>query len=125
MPRVHNKVSDGLENFIMDQQRSRRREFAITFAPTDANPMIIQSDGGRRSEKSAASALIVGLCGLCGERLVYEPWKAQGLYIQADVTVFQTGAVALEAAIDITRTKLQQFGQCLREHRGCNELFRS
>ena len=94
----------------MDQSRSWLREFSLTLSPATAN-LIIQTDGGRRSTTEAASALIVGLWGKSGEKLIYEPWIAQGIYMQTNVTVFQTEAIALEAALDITRMKLLELAR--------------
>ena len=77
----------------MDRGGTWGRRYPISLNPQFAN-IIIQTDGGRRSDRCAVAAMVVGLS--AGGH--YEPWVAKGHFFEADITVFQTEAIALELA---------------------------
>eukprot|EP00930_Biecheleria_cincta_P021706 TRINITY_DN16000_c0_g1_i2.p1 TRINITY_DN16000_c0_g1~~TRINITY_DN16000_c0_g1_i2.p1 ORF type:complete len:403 (-),score=38.54 TRINITY_DN16000_c0_g1_i2:13-1221(-) len=98
MPRAHNKIADGLADLTMDRKESWERNFHRS-VPTSCCTIVVQTNGGRRSEKCAAASMIVGVLSKVDGVCSYEPWFAKGLYFEASLSVFQTEAIALEAAI--------------------------
>ena len=103
MDRSHNKVADGLADLTMDHQLSWEKHYNVGKDPRECN-IIVQTDGGRRTPSCAAASMVVGLF----HGSTYEPWYAKGIYIATDHTVFQTEAIALEAAVSWLACSLQQ-----------------
>ena len=99
MPRKHNKVADGLADLTMDRMNSWSKRYPTKLDPKCAN-IVIQSDGGRRSETCAAASVIIGIFGMFEGETLYQPWYAEGVYIPVDVTVFQAEMIALDRAIE-------------------------
>ena len=82
--------------------------FRLLCKPEDAN-VIIQSDGGRRSEHDAAASYVVGILKTNNGYSAYEPWFAHGTYLRGNVTVFQAEAIALEESLLYFTEKLREF----------------
>ena len=99
MPRKHNKVADGLADLTMDRMCSWSKRYPTKLGPNYAN-IVIQSDGGRRSETCAAASVIIWIFGMFEGETLYQPWYAEGVYIPVDVTVFQAEMIALDRAIE-------------------------
>ena len=99
MPRKHNKVADGLADFTMDRGESWSKPYHTTLNPNEAN-IVIQTDGGRRSDQCAAASVVVGVFAMVGGVPDYQPCYAEGTYIDGNVTVFQTELIALDRAIE-------------------------
>ena len=108
MPRHENKVADGLADLTMDRGTSWKREFLPRFGLEQSN-IVIQTDGGRRSEKCAAASVVVGLLTKTDGQLCYEPWFAQGLYFDINLSVFQTEAIAMETAVSLVVDEVNKF----------------
>ena len=75
------------------------RGHLTTLNPNEAN-IVIQTDGGRRSDQCAAASVVVGVFAMVGGVPDYQPCYAEGTYIDGNVTVFQTELIALDRAIE-------------------------
>ncbi len=93
MPRAHDKTADGLADFTMDTRTSWTRSFSTTLQPRNSN-VVVQTDGGRRSGTCAAASMVVGLFTNSQGTAIFEPWFAEGLFLETGVTVFQAEAIA-------------------------------
>ena len=92
MDRSQNKVADALADFTMDVRKTWQREYDTTLCLQTAN-VVVQTDGGVRSDNCAAAAFIIGLWG-DGR---YEPLVAHGTFLH-QATVFTAEAIALDEA---------------------------
>jgi len=60
--------------------------------------VVVQTDGGLREGDCAAAAWVIGLWGMCGGRLQYEPVMVQGTFLEPGISVFAAEATALDEA---------------------------
>ena len=72
MPRAHNKVADGLADLTMDRAVSWSRRYPLKSNTINGN-IVIQTDGGRRSDHCAAASFVIGLVSLDQGMWTYEP----------------------------------------------------
>ena len=79
MPHEHNKVADGLADLTMDRQQPWEKIFPTTLNARQAH-VLIQTDGGLRTENCAAASRIIGLWG--SDQQKYEPCMAGGTFIE-------------------------------------------
>lgn len=91
----------------MDRRETWKRVFNPAVFLDNCN-IIVQTDGGRRSENCAASSVIIGTFSKIGEHLKYDPLFAQGLFYNDNLSVFQTEAIALEAAFRLGNGRNQE-----------------
>ncbi len=107
MPRDHNKVADGLADFTMDGAASWSKTYTTALRLPEAN-VIVQTDGGRRSQGCAAAAVIIGLFAIVAGQPLYEPWLAEGHFLTEAVTVFEAEAIALDIASEKVKKAIDQ-----------------
>jgi len=113
MNRSHNKVADGLADLTMDRGRSWAKLFETSIDPREAN-WVIHTDGDRRSNSCAAASSIVGFLSCRNGLFNYEPWFAQGAYLNGGATVFQAEAIAIDEAMNWALGRLQFREQNIR-----------
>eukprot|EP00959_Pyramimonas_sp_CCMP1952_P437101 9151766-Pyramimonas_sp.AAC.1 len=92
----------------MDRTATWSKLYITKLNPQTAN-IVIQTDGGRRSEHCAAASIIVGVFGKLDGTIVDEPWYAEGMYIPVDVTVFQSEMIALDRALAWLVHEVEQY----------------
>ena len=105
----HNKVADGL---TMDTKSSWNRQYTTTLTRKTSS-IIVQTDGGVRSDICAAASLIVGLFGLSGTTPLYEPLNAEGIFLSCETPVFQAEGIALDIAVQWVKNLV---GTCIARH---------
>ena len=104
-------LADGLADHTMDRGASWKKTFTVKLNPMNAN-IIVQTDGGKRGNESAAASVVIGLFTMHEGAVLYEPWHAEGTLLPGSISVFESKAIAVESG---ARWVAQALGAAVRD----------
>ena len=99
VPRGDNQLADSLCNYTMDIGRSWTHQWGCSNLSSFCHSYVCFSDGGRRSQTSAASAWAICTGILSHGKWTFNLLMAGGIFHAGDVSSFTAEAIALQEAI--------------------------